>query len=155
MAAIVPTHVSPPTAPHSRGGGPVLLATLDVPFADDACAVAVGAAAETGRPLVIANVVELPPLGMSVQLGYDRLGDAPDLAASLAAAARSARNAGVRVERVRVKSMRPVEALLELATDCNAGLLVFGPDRKRVGRLRLLRALRAIERRAACLVWTG
>jgi len=61
----------------------------------------------------------------------------------------------VRVERVRVKSMRPVEALLELTADCSAGLLVFGPDRKRVGRLRLRRALRAIERPAACLVRTG
>ncbi|HXH96737.1 MAG TPA: hypothetical protein VNH40_05945, partial [Gaiellaceae bacterium] len=45
---------------------PVLLATLGVPFEPDACTLAVDAAVEAGQPLIVANVVELPPLAMSV-----------------------------------------------------------------------------------------
>ena len=57
---------------------PVLLATLGVPFDRDASAFAVDAAVEAGQPLIVVNVVELPPLTMSVNLGYDQLPDRPE-----------------------------------------------------------------------------
>jgi hypothetical protein len=55
----------------------VLLATLGVPFDPEASAFAVDAAVESGQPLIVVNAVELPPLGMSVNMGYDQLDDPP------------------------------------------------------------------------------
>ena len=43
----------------SAAARPVLLATFDVPFAEDAIAFAVDAAVENGQPLVIVNVAEI------------------------------------------------------------------------------------------------
>ena len=37
------------------GGKPVMLATLDVPFAEQAAAFAVDTAVETGQPLIVVN----------------------------------------------------------------------------------------------------
>ena len=52
----------PSVAGEPQGGaGPVLLATLGVPLDPAAMRFAVDAAVESGRPLVVANVVELPP----------------------------------------------------------------------------------------------
>ncbi|TML89626.1 MAG: hypothetical protein E6G09_00850, partial [Actinobacteria bacterium] len=53
----------------SSGGRPVLLATLDVPFAGDATAFAVDSAVESGQPLVVVNVAEVPPTPWTL-LGY-------------------------------------------------------------------------------------
>jgi hypothetical protein len=49
--------------------------------------------------------------------------------------------------------MRPVEALLELTAEMRPGVLVFGPDRKRLKARRYRKAAKAILERAACLVW--
>jgi hypothetical protein len=135
------------------GGRPVLLATLGVPFEPEASAFAVDAAVETGEPLIVANVVVLLPLGMSVAMGYDQLPDPPDEAAALRAPAELAHSLGAKVERLRVRSPRPVEALLQLAAERGPGLLVFGPDRTRLKRRTYRKAARALRRRAACLVW--
>jgi universal stress protein family protein len=144
-------------APHRTSRGreprPVLLATLGVPFEPAAEAVAVDSAVESGGRLVVANVVELPPLPMSVRMGYDQLDDVPELAAALDAPVRLARSLGVPVERLRVRSPRPVAALLQLAAELGAGLLVFGPDRSRLGRRRYRSAAAAVRKRAACLLW--
>ena len=43
---------------------------------------------------------------------------------------------GIRTELLRVSSLRPVRALLELATERQVGLLVFGPDQARIPRYR-------------------
>ena len=132
---------------------PVLLATLGVSFAPEACAVAVDAAVESGCDLIIANIVELPPLPMSVRMGYDQLEETDEVAGSLRAPAELACSLGVRVERLRVRSPRPVAALLELVAERAAGLLVFGPDPKRLRRRTYRKAARAISDRAPCLVW--
>jgi hypothetical protein len=134
-------------------GRPVLLATLGVPFAPEAAAFAVDAAVEAGQPLVVANVVELPPLGMSVAMGYDQLDDDEHDAAALRAPAVLAHSLGVEVERLRVKSPRPLVALLELVAERAPGLLVFGPERSRLGRRAYRKAAKAVRERAACLVW--
>ena len=44
-------------------------------------------------------------------------------------------------------------ALLEVAAERDAGLLVFGPHLGRVGRMRFRRAARRIRSEAGCLVW--
>jgi universal stress protein family protein len=131
----------------------VLLATLAVPFDQDASAFAVDAAVETGQPLIVAVVVELPPLTMSVNLGYDQLPDLPEDEEAFRAPAALAHSLGVKVERLRVRSPRPVEALLELAAERRPGLLVFGPDRTRMKGRIYRKAVKAIRGRVACLVW--
>ncbi len=133
----------------------MLLATLGVPFDPAASVFAVDAAVETGQLLVVVNVVELPPLGMSVALGYDQIPDTPEDAESLRAPAELARSLGVRVERLRVKSPRPVEALIQVVRERDPGLLVFGPDRSRLRKRRYRKAARAVEKQAPCLVWLG
>ena len=132
---------------------PVLLATLGVPFDPAASAFAVDAAVESGQPLIVVNAVELPPLGMSVTMGYDQLDDAPETAQALRAPGELAHSLGVRVERLRVKSPRPVIALLELVAELSPGLLVFGPDRFHLSNRRYRKAARAVRERAGCLVW--
>lgn len=134
-------------------GRPVLLATLGVPFDPEASAFAVDAAIETGEPLIVANVVELLPLGMSVAMGYDQLPYAPDEAEALRAPAELAHSLGAEVERLRVRSPRPIEALLQLTAERAPGLLVFGPDRQRLKGRTYRKAAGALRRRAACLVW--
>jgi hypothetical protein len=52
------------------GRRPVLLVTFfGVPFHLAACELAVGSAVEAGQPLTVANIVDWPPLPMSVCLG--------------------------------------------------------------------------------------
>jgi len=134
-------------------GGPVLLVTFAVPFDERAASFAVESAVEAGTPLVLANVVEIPPMPLSLVLGYDQAGDAPDLVEALLAPALLARGLGVQVERLRVRTLHPVPALLELVAERTPSLLVFGPDRARMRRLAYRRAARAVRERAPCLVW--
>ncbi len=129
-----------------------MLATLRVPFDPAACEVAVDAAVESGHPLLVVVLAELPPLPLSVMLGYDQV-DSPDEEAAFAAPAALAASLGVAVERFRVRSPRPVTALLELVAECEAGLLVFGPDPELLSRRRYRRATRALRERAPCLLW--
>lgn len=132
--------------------GAVLLATLGVPFERAAVELAVDTSLENGQPLIVANVVELPPLPLSVMLGYDQIDDPRD-AEAFRAPAELAHSLGVTVERLRVKSPRPIEALLQLVAERSPGLLVFGPDRSRLRPRRYRKAARAVRERAACLVW--
>ncbi len=132
---------------------PVLLATLGVPFDPEASRVAVDAAVEEGQPLLVVNVVELPPLAMSVHMGYDQLPDLPEDADAFRAPAVLAASLGVAVERLRVRSVRPTAALLEVVAERRPGLLVFGPDRTRLRRRLYAKAAKAVQERAACLVW--
>ena len=134
-------------------GRPVLLATLDVPFDQDAVVFAVDSAVELGQPLIIANFVERAPLPLSTMLGYDDLPYPPEMEEALVAPARLAASLGVRVTRLRVKSFHPIPAMLEVLAEQGAGIFVFGPDRARIRRLRYLRAARAIRAKATTLVW--
>jgi hypothetical protein len=131
---------------------PVLLATLGAPFDPEASAIAVDAAVESGEPLIVANVVELLPLPLSSMLGHDHIESDED-ADALRAPAELAHSLGVAVERLRVRSPRPVEALLELVAERDPALLVFGPDRARVPPRRYRKAAKAVRERATCLVW--
>jgi universal stress protein family protein len=135
------------------GARPVMLATLDVPFAADAVAFALDSAVELGQRLVVANFVERAPLPLSAMLGYEDLPAPPAMARSLDEAVGLARSLGVEVIRLRVRSMHPIPALLEVVAEQDPGLLVFGPDRKRIPRLRYWRATRAIRSSVTALIW--
>src|SRR5947207_9588711 len=134
-----------PILPRGSPGRPVLLATLDVPFDHDAVVFAVDSAVEMGTRLIVANVVERPPLPLSAIMGYDDLPYPPVMAESLAEPVRLARSLGVEVTRLRVKSLHPIPAMLEVVAETDPGLFVFGPDRKRIMRLRYWRAARALR----------
>ena len=132
----------------------VILATLG--WRIDPCAerVAIEAALEAGGELILANMLELPPLPLTFMLAREQatLPHEEALDDVRAVAARAAA-LGLRTELLRITSPRPVTALLELAGERHAGLLVLGPDRSRVSRRRLRSTARAVRRRARCLVW--
>ena len=131
---------------------PVLLVTLDVPYADEAIAFAVDAAVENGQPLVLLNVAEVLPTAYSL-LGYGYV-EREDLQEELFKPVRLASSLAVEIERLRVCSPHPVDALLEVVAEREPALLVFGPDRKRLSRRRYRKAERAVRERASCLVWS-
>ena len=134
-------------------GRPVLLATLDVPFDQEAVIFAVDSAVELGERLIVANIVERPALPLSTMMGYEDLPYPPAMAESLAEPVRRARSLGVDVTRLRVKSLHPIPALLETVAEQNPGVFVFGPDRRRMMRLRYWRAARAIRAKVTTLIW--
>jgi nucleotide-binding universal stress UspA family protein len=153
MRTLERPEVQAPDQSSRAGGRPVMLATLGVPFDTDAVTFAVDSAVELGARLIVANFTEQAPLPLSTMLGYDELPYPPEVAESLLAAARLAGSLGVEVTRLRVKSFRPIQAMLEVLAEQGAGIFVFGPDRSRIGRLRYRRAARAIRSRATALVW--
>ena len=136
----------------NAGSRPVLLATLDVPFDEQAAAFAVDAAVECGQKLIVTNVVEIPLAPLCLNLGYGPL--EPDaVQESLRAPAALAHELGVEVERVRIRSPHPIAALLEFVAERRPSLLVFGPERSLL-RARTFRSVtRKIRERTDCLVW--
>jgi hypothetical protein len=138
------------------GGRPVLLVTLGAPFDHAAAAFAVDSAVEAGEPLVIANITALQPLGLSVHLGYDALEEfTPEVSDSMRRTVELARSLAVAVERLRIRSPRPIQALLELTAERRPGILVFGPDRRSLAPRVYRRAVRSIRDGAGCLVWVS
>jgi nucleotide-binding universal stress UspA family protein len=137
----------------SASSRPVLLATMEVPFDDDAAAFAVDAAVECGQGLIVANVVEMPLAPMCVMLGYGALDPPDEDAARLRAPAELAHAFGVEVERLRVRSPHPLDALLDLVAELDPGLFVFGPDRSKLKPRTFRKAAKRIRERASCLVW--
>ncbi len=109
-------------------------------------------AVESGRPLLVVVAAQLPPLPLSVILGYDQV-DSPAQEAAFRAPAALAASLGVGVERLRVRSPRPVTALLELTSERGPGLLVFGPDRALLSQRAYRKAAQALRERCPCLVW--
>jgi hypothetical protein len=133
---------------------PVMLATLSVRVDASAEAMAIESALEAGVTLIVANMLVLRPYPATVMLARENvnLPGEEDLDAVRATASRAV-ELGIRTELLRVSSVRPVRALLELAAERQVGLLVFGPDRSRLPRYRFRRAARAVRRHAPCLVW--
>lgn len=140
--------------PNESTSRPVLLATMGVPFDEAAVVFAVDSAVESGQALIVANVTRLEPLSLSILMGYDALEEfTPDVSASSRRSAGLAASLGVNVERLRVRSPRPVAALLELAAERSPGLLVFGPDREAMGARRYARAAARLRSASPCLLW--
>jgi nucleotide-binding universal stress UspA family protein len=135
---------------------PVVLGTLAVRVDPSAERMALESALEAGVPLIVANMIALPayPTTMILAPQYTTLPHEEDLEAVRATASRAAA-LGIATELLRVSSRRPVRALLELAREREAGLLVFGPDLRLTNRMRFRVAARAVRRGATCLVWVA
>jgi Universal stress protein family len=134
---------------------PVVLATLSVRPDPTAERMAIDSALEAGVPLVIANLLPLRPYPTTFALVGPQGLNLPheeDLDAVRATAHRAAA-LGINTKLLRVTTRRPVKAILEVLSDVDAGLLVFGPDLRRLGRLRFLATARRLRRAAECLVW--
>ncbi len=138
--------------PGVAGSRPVMLVTFDVPFEPEATEIAVDAAVESGQPLIIVNAAEVPLGPISLAMGYEYFGT-EEVEDALRAPAALALSLAVEVERLRLCSPRPIEALLELVAERAPGLLVVGPDRDRIKRRTYAKLTKRIRQRAACLVW--
>ena len=132
-------------------GRPVLLATLDVPFSAEAMEFAVDSAVESGQPLLLVNAAEVLPTTYTL-LGYGYI-EREELQEELRKPAELAHSLAVQVERLRVCSPHPVDALLEVVAERDPAVLVFGPDPTRISRRRYRKAERAVRERTTCLVW--
>jgi nucleotide-binding universal stress UspA family protein len=136
---------------------PVVLGTLSVRVDPTAERMALDSAIEAGVPLVIANILRLRPypttLGLVGPEGLN-LPHEEDLDA-VRATARRAAELGVKTELLRVTTRRPAAALLEIARERDAGLLVFGPDLRLTSRLRFRAVARRLRREADCLIWVA
>jgi nucleotide-binding universal stress UspA family protein len=143
-----------PDGPSTLRRRPVVLATLSVRVDPRAERMAIDSALEVGAPLIIANMLTLPPFPTTIMLAreYATLPHEEDLEA-VRATARRAAALGIRTELLRISSMRPLAALIELIRERSAALLVLGPDAKRTPRWQLWLAARRVRRDAACLVW--
>jgi hypothetical protein len=138
---------------HTRAS-PVLLATLSVRIDPSAERMAIDSALEAGVRLIVANLLVLPPYPLTLMLApeFVTLPHEEDLEAVRATAERAA-VLGIPTELLRISTRRPVTALLELAGEREAGLLVFGPDLSLTPRRRFRAAARRVRRDAGCLVW--
>ena len=134
---------------------PVILATMSVRVDPSAERMAIDSALEAGVPLLLVNLIPLPAYTTTmVLLGPEgtTLPHEEDLDAVRETASRAAQ-LGVKTELLRVRTKRPVRALLEVVSERDAGLLVFGPHLERVKRWQFRRAAKRVRREAACLVW--
>ncbi len=146
---------APPTGrsrESEQASRPVLLTTFDVPILPDAAAVAVDAAVEAGRPLIVLNLIGgafYPSMAAPAPTAVVR----PEVEESLRAPAELAASLGVETERLRVLSPRPIEALVEIVGERRPGLLVIGSDPARLRRRFRTRLGRRVSERTSCLVW--
>lgn len=147
--------LTPPAAP-PRIPGPVVLGTLSVRIERSAERMALETALEVGVKLIIANMLTMPmyPLTATLARSYTTLPHEEDLDAVRGTAQR-ALELGIRTELQRISTPRPVRGLIELARDCGAGLLVFGPERSLIKPRRWRSAVRVVRRDAPCLVWVA
>ena len=147
---------APPPAARTRAR-PVVLGTLSVRIDPAAEEMAIASALEAGVPLIVANMLQLPPYPATITLVGPEAATLPHEEALEEVRATAARAAalGIPTELLRVTSRHPVRALLQVATERDAGLLVFGPDRGRARRWRFRAAARRVRRDAPCLVWVA
>ncbi|MDX6535419.1 MAG: hypothetical protein QOJ13_77 [Gaiellales bacterium] len=146
-----------PDAPPIEGSSdprPVVLATLAVPFEAEAARVAIQAAMEGSVKLIVVDAVEIPFWPQSLALRYADLEEDDDRRAIRRLVEQTAA-LGLEVEHLRVRSPRPVEAVLEVVGERQAGLLVLGPDPTRLKPRCFRRAVRRVRKRVGCLLWVA
>ena len=134
----------------------MVLATLSVRIDAQAERMAIESALEAGVPLIVANMLTMPayPTTMTLARQFVTLPHEEDLDEVRATAGRAA-GLGIATELLRITSRRPVRALLELLSEREAGLVVFGPDRRLISYARFHTAAWLVRRRATCLVWVA
>ena len=143
---------APPAA--DGGRGPVVLATLAVPFEPESASVAFQAALETGARLIVVDVVEMPLWPLALSVGHADL-ELDEDRAEIRRLVGHAAALGIEVEHLRVRSPRPVRALLDVVVERSASLLVFGPDPRRLRPRLFARIVRRVRRKVACLLWVA
>jgi nucleotide-binding universal stress UspA family protein len=132
---------------------PVMLLTLNVPFDDEAVDFAVETAAQTGAELYICDAI---PLEYRTYVGHVARQYAEQFnRRDLDAVTRRSRGRGVRTTQLAFHNPKPVKAAIEVAQSEGIGLLVFGPDRKELGKWSFRHAAKRIREKAPCLVWTN
>jgi nucleotide-binding universal stress UspA family protein len=146
------TGVSAPGRARPAAARPVVLATFDAPFAAEATELAVDASVEAGQGLIVVNVSPVALMPASMAMGYTYI-ESAEMRAALRAPAELAASLNVAVELLRVSSPHPADALLELVSERNPGLLVLGPDLARVRRRVYRKAVKRVRERTSCLVW--
>jgi hypothetical protein len=124
----------------------VLLATLAVPPDARAIEFVLACVIDSGHPLVIAGFIDVPA-GRGLTL------PAPVLDAVLQPAIDYVSEVGVSLRVFKIRTPRPLRAILQVACEIDAGLLAFGPDLSRLRRWRYTRAARFLTDRASCLLW--
>jgi len=130
-----------------------VLGTLSSRVEPEAERIAIESAVENGVPLLVVNVVPMAACPRALALAGPKALSCPhreDYEAVRATAQRAA-SWGLKVQHLRVTSPRPAKALVQIANERGAGLLVLGPKRK--GIFRFWRAAREVVRNANCLVW--
>jgi nucleotide-binding universal stress UspA family protein len=137
--------------PAASSAGPVVLATLASRVDPSAERLAIESCIDAGVALVLVNAVTAPACPHTLHLG--ELDPAREDYAAVRATAERAAAFGIRVEHLRVTSPRPARAIVDIAKERAAGLLVLGPKRGRVSRWRFRRASRMVRRSVTCLVW--
>ena len=101
--------------------------------------------------MLVVNAAEVL-LTPATLVGYGYV-EKDELQQALARPALLARSLAVEVERLRVCSPHPIDALLHVVAEREPAVLVFGPDRSRLSRRRYRRAARAVAEHATCLLW--
>jgi hypothetical protein len=71
----------------------------------------------------------------------------------LDAVARRARDQGVTTTQLAFHNPKPVKTALEVAQEERIGLLVFGANRKELGKRTFRKAVKRIRENPPCLVW--
>lgn len=136
---------------------PVVLGTLSVRVDPSAERMAIDSAIEAGVPLLVVNLVPLPLYVRTMVLVGPAGTTFPHEEALDAVRATAGRAAelGLKTELLRVRTRHAAAALLQVARERDAGLVVFGPDLGAVGRIRFRAAARKLRREADCLVWVA
>ena len=139
------------------GARPVVLATMAAAVHPGAERMAIDSAIEAGVPLLVVNLVPLPLYVRTMVLVGPAGTTFPHEEAldAVRATARRAADLGLKTELLRVRTRHAATALLQVARERDAGLVVFGPDLSRIGRLRFRAAARRLRREADCLVWVA
>jgi nucleotide-binding universal stress UspA family protein len=141
----------PPAATTGRRVKPVMLLTLNVELEEPAVKFAIESAGQTGAELWICDAI---PLEYRNYVGHVARQYAEQIIRKhLDAVARRARESGVRTTQVAFHSPRPVKVALEVAQEEEIGLLVFGANRKELGKRYFRKAVKRIRADAPCLVW--
>lgn len=130
---------------------PVMLVTLDISFDEVAVETAIAAAIEANSQLLVCLAISLP-VGNANAAARRTMGD-PVVREEITQLITDARAAGARAQFLVYNTPRPLAATIGVAKSREVGLLVFGPDRKRYGRLRFRLHARTLRRKAGCLVW--
>jgi nucleotide-binding universal stress UspA family protein len=126
----------------SRATGPVLLATFATPVDPRAERLAIESALEAGLSLVLVNAITMPHAPRSHRL------ELPGRAhQAVRATARRAARLGIRTELLHVVSPRPARAIVEIANERCAALVVLGQRTRRTAR--------KIRRGTSCLIWSA